>query len=75
MRLRRKERAAQEAMPEVDTAGPADTPVSGFKIQEPAAKAPKKAPKKRAAPEPEPEPVEAVVTVSKRGRVRKATKR
>ena len=38
--------------------------------------APKRAaPKKRAAPEPEPEPVEAVVTVSKRGRVRKATKR
>ena len=40
MRLRRKERTAQEVVPQSGTVAPADTPVSGFKIQEPAAQSP-----------------------------------
>ncbi|KAH8076371.1 hypothetical protein JL721_369 [Aureococcus anophagefferens] len=83
-------RAAARKKAKAPAKAPAKTKtVTKAKAKKPAAKAPKKAapakkpggqegrrraaPKKRAAPEPE--PVEAVVTVSKRGRVRKATKR
>ena len=45
------------------------------KARKPAAKAAPKAKKAAKRSAPEPEPVETAVTVSKRGRARKATKR